>query len=108
MAKVIFLEACVKNSVHRGGGCLLLVRGVSAFGPGVCFWSVGGSAFGPKVGVCFWSREGGGFSRPTAKGEVEGDLVQAPVHRPFHPVNRKPKDRSLTVKALSLVPGMLL
>ena len=47
--KVIFSEACVKNSVHRGG-CLVLGEGVP--GPG-------------------------GVSRPTTKGEVEGDLVQA-------------------------------
>ena len=30
------------------GGCLLQVRGVSAFGPG-------GVTFGPRGGVCFWS-----------------------------------------------------
>ena len=45
--KVIFSQACVKNSVHRWEGS------------------------GPR-GAC--SR--GGVSRPTPKGEVEEDLVQ--------------------------------
>ena len=50
------------------GGCLPLTLGVSALGPGG-----GGSTPGPR-GICFWS---GVVSRPTAKGEIEGDLVQA-------------------------------
>ena len=94
MAKAIFLEACVKNSVHSEGGGLLLVPG----GGGVCFWprGEGGVCFWSKRGVCFWSRgvsafgpggdlqahtQGGKMrgicSRPTPKGEIKGDLVQA-------------------------------
>ena len=48
--KVIFSQACVKNSVHRGGGCLLLgclLRRVSAPGEG------GGVSGGdPPDGYC--------------------------------------------------------
>ena len=87
--KVIFSQACVKNCVNRrggdacsGGGCL--VRG----GAGACS---GGS--GPRGGLLggVWSGPGGGASpgshprgkmwgirsRPTPKGEIEGDQVQA-------------------------------
>ena len=52
--KVIFSEACVKNSGPGGGGCQA---------PGSA-WS--GGVTGPR-----------GVSRPTTKGEIEGDLVQA-------------------------------
>ena len=71
--KVIFSEACVKNSVHRGGvpgpgGCLLLGR-VSAPWRGVC------SLKGCLVGgvVCF---QGGVCSRGAWSGGVcfRGDL----------------------------------
>ena len=77
--KVIFSEACVKNSVHRGWGvvsqhALQVVSQHALQQRGdACSW---GAA--PRGGVCSqvgaWSR---GLYRPTPKGEVEGDQVQA-------------------------------
>ena len=57
--KVIFSQACVKNSVHRGG-----LPGPGGGGS----WSRGGLLLLPGE----W-----GVFRPTPKGEVEGDLAQA-------------------------------
>ena len=65
LAKVIFSEACVKNSVHRGGGSAPNFRGgVSA--PN--FWGEGG--------VC--SKFSGGVSAPNFGG---GGRVSAPNFR---------------------------
>ena len=72
------------------GGVCFLVPGAICFWSwgGVCFWSWGCLLFGPG-GVCFLVLGGlllapgvfafgpGRVSRPTLKGEVEGDLVQA-------------------------------
>ena len=59
-------------SVYVGwGGCLLLVLGAG----GICFLSRGCLLLVP--GGCLPLVPGRGVSRPTPKGEVEGDLVQA-------------------------------
>ena len=51
LAKVIFSQACVKNSVHRGEGCLLQISG----GEGVLLQNFGGGLSAPNFrgGVCF-------------------------------------------------------
>ena len=56
-AKVIFSEACVKNSVHGGGGCGSVPRGVSPIFLGGClqfFWGVS-----PNLGGCLQIFKGG-------------------------------------------------
>ena len=65
VAKVIFSVACVKNSFHRV---------VSHFGLGVSHFGPGGSPILVQ-GVSIFCL--GVVSRPTAKGEIQGDLVQA-------------------------------
>ena len=71
--KVIFSEACVKNSVHggRGGGGVPGPGGSP--GPQPRGKLRGESGPGPQPR---WKLRGI-WSRPTTKGEVEGDLVQA-------------------------------
>ena len=80
MAKVIFSEVCVKNSVHRGGsvfgplgGLLLVPRGVSAFGlgGGLQAHSQGGSLGGSGPGLQPRGKLRGIWSRTTPKGKVE-------------------------------------
>ena len=74
--KVIFSEACVKNSVHRGGAW----SGRGAWSWGCLVWGLPGPGGCMLRGVSRPTAKGklrGIWSRPTAKGEIEGDLVQA-------------------------------
>ena len=63
--KVIFLEACVKNSVHGGGGG---GRGGRAWrGGGIAWWvaSVAGGVHGGGEGACMANSQSAGGTHPT-------------------------------------------
>ena len=62
--KVIFSEACVKNSVHSGGG--IGIQGALKQGVGIPACFAGG------IPACLAGLQGVGVSRSTPKGEVEG------------------------------------
>ena len=72
--KVIFSEVCVKNSVHRGSAWSLGVPGSGGV-PGL--WGSGPSMPCRFPGPHPRRKFRGIWSRPTSKGEVEGDLVQS-------------------------------
>ena len=78
--KVIFSEACVKNSIHRGGGGIPACLAAGLQGRWVVFQhALQVSRPTPRGEV-----EGDlarGVSRPTPKGEVERDLARG-VSRP--------------------------
>ena len=67
--KVMFSQVCVKNSVHGGGGVPACIAG----GIPACL------AVGLQGGVV--SQHALQVSRPTPRGEVEGDLVRG-ISRP--------------------------
>ena len=83
--KVIFSVACVKNSVHRGGGCLV-PGGVP--GPGRGAWSRGMPGSGGLVPGGGWSRgvgclvQGGGVPGPGGWLPGWGGLVPGSMWRP--------------------------
>ena len=89
-SKVIFSQACVKNSVHRG--CLVPGGGACSWGGGCGIPAYLAGFPGPLPrgkfrGIWLWEEGSPGphprmklrgiWSRPTPKGEVEVDLVQA-------------------------------
>ena len=80
LAKVIFLEGCIKNSVHAGGGGgrgvlsqhalqVVFQHALQEVSRGVCSWGVPGLVWGVpgpwgvphSGGVCYW---GGAWWRP--------------------------------------------
>ena len=92
--KVIFSEACVKNSVH-GGVSRPRPRGqVGGSGQGGCLGPEPGRARGSLGGLAGGSRPTSGVSRPTPRGGVQAHTLGVQAHTQWgpgpHPGGSKP------------------
>ena len=76
--KVIFSEACVKNSVHGGGGG---GRGCLDPGPGGSFGGLDGGISRPTPGESGWAGRWVSGSTPRGGGRLDG-LAWGVVSRP--------------------------